>query len=374
MCGCAARPVLEGDGYGGRYAIPAVQASLQAEPTSRNRAIFSLQNAGVAPFDVDGDGFLDFAEWMERVYARDLSDDLNGDGRIAAAEYSDSARAGGYAPRRTDRGAVLDQDRDGFISVGERARIEGSAFRRADQDADGRVSDEELGTTAPVVGEPRSPVSRLVGLTADEMLGRFGLSPANEEFVVEARLDGDVLETVVRLDRTEEGCTNGGVGILGGPTLGSSQELLFVFRDGRLSDVLIDRSSATEVVFRCFRPWSGDDGIKAVAYLFVLPLIPIAYFLHAPRLEHDRESAAVLATLVLGEPPPGGLDRFAASAPEHIVVSRGGGDDADLQIDGREGGFEATAVVRGGRVVALAVPLYSRCILEETRALRCPVQ
>lgn len=85
--------------------------------------------------DIDGDGFLDEAEFAADVIAAFVALDADGDGVLTPAELAgvDAARF-----------AAIDSNGDGVVSVDEVRVQKLNAFTRADRDLDGRVSMAEM--------------------------------------------------------------------------------------------------------------------------------------------------------------------------------------------------------------------------------------
>lgn len=371
--GWAKAPKLEGEGYGGKLALAAARAAVAAEP-DRSYVEHDLRDAEVAAYDADRDGALSFAEWLERSLAPYLIDDVDGDGRVSFREYMDGpALHRSYFDPRVFR--ELDRDRDGYISVKDRARKEVEPFREADRNEDGKVTDDEIGITKPLVSRPQVAVSDLVGLTPNQLRVRFGLPPSDSDYVTNARLDGETVVTVIDVNIGGGGaCTNHGSGRIEDVGSRAGHEPDFVFRDGNLADVTDGRdteSSIVEVVLRCHKVGNGDDFTNPFAYVLAAPFLPMAAFYQASYKTKHQAVADALAAFRLGEPPPGGLAAYARIPPKQVTVTLTGEGAAEIAIKVEETNFGAAVSVRDGRVVAIVPPPFISCIFGSDLAFHC---
>jgi hypothetical protein len=375
FCGGGAPPVIEGDGFGGRLALTAARTATTAEPDSRSHAEYDLRHAGVAPYDADRDGVLSFAEWVERALAPYLIDDTDGDGRLSLREHRQTATR-----RPTLSPAVvasifreLDSDRDGYVSVRDLARREAAQFRGLDRNRDGALSDEEIGTTMPVVSQPQAAVADLIGMMPNQLRERFGLEPDDRDFVRMARLEGATLVTLIDIGLAGRGaCTNDGGGWL--EDARSRDRPQFEFRGGRLADVLVgarsNQSRVVSVALRCVQK-TGGHYVDPVTFMIAAPFLPAIAVQKARYQTRSREAAAVIADLRLGQPPPGGIAAYAASPPAQVTVVPGGEGAAEIVIKVEETNFEAKVNVRDGVVNSIVPPPFKSCVFGDDYAFHC---
>ena len=125
------------------FAVALPQLALAADPPASDTKPAAR---GLMRYDANGDGFVDRAEWTAGQEARFKQLDTNGDGKLTKDEMfvgtgvppSDS-----QIRRQASYFALLDTDKDGFVSKAEFMAQADRNFARCDLNKDGRINTAE---------------------------------------------------------------------------------------------------------------------------------------------------------------------------------------------------------------------------------------
>lgn len=230
-----------------------------------------------------------------------------------------------------------------------------------------------------------APAAALIGLTPDEIVTRLGGEAGAQLLVNHARLEdgAQIVEGSFR-DFIGEACPDEGRAraeeVRDGRRYGNDLVIKTRFRDGRLAGLSNRRGDGgaiapdTTITLICEQGShgaTGEDIEWALALAVVSPIILPSLLLRAEDPASPRERAEAFASLRLGEPPPGGVDAFAAAHTDFVAITERTDDDAQIGVALRGGDTRrvGVATVRAGRVVALQA--VGRCRLSAEGALRC---
>ena len=246
-----------------------------------------------------------------------------------------------------------------------------------------------------IYSPPRAPdriadVSALLRLTAEEIRRQLRLRPAAYDYVSEALIDADGIETRVRSSRDLAASggfcarwSNASVTLKDGDAKDAMAR--FEFRDGVLVAVrrrdhdAVASPQATLEVF-CHDNRERGPGHVIPQMIVYSPLILLGVIGDAPRIGRYVAGLDALADLQLGEAPPRGLAAYRADPPGAVTVTDL--EDGATLLTVNLGGHNwethpdrVLATVRDGVVVSLAKDktTYILCALTTERALRCDV-